>query len=226
MKSERKISEVSIKTREVMLDATETIMREEGYAAVTSRRVAEMAGLKSQLVYYHFGTMDDLFLAVYERSEREFFDRELQALTSSKPLRALWELSIHPKRTALAMEMIALSNHRKAIRKQIARSLDQMHRMQIAAITKYLCDAGLDSEEYPPAILSYIISGVARALVTEAAMGVTTRHSEVIDFAERRLRDLEAKGSVRASTAQSDGGAQRSCDKTLAADAPPRSKLV
>jgi TetR/AcrR family transcriptional regulator of autoinduction and epiphytic fitness len=201
MKAERKISEVSTKTREVMLDATETIMREEGYAAVTSRRVAERAGLKSQLVYYHFGTMDDLFVAVYERSEQEFFERELQALTSSTPLRALWELSIHPKRTALAMEMIALSNHRKAIRKLIARSLEQMHRMQIAAITKYLGDAGLDSEEYPPVILSYIISGVARSLVTEAAMGVTTRHPELLAFAEGRLRALETKGSARGSAA-------------------------
>jgi TetR/AcrR family transcriptional regulator len=54
--------------RDAILDATESIMVEEGYAAVTSRRVAERAGLKSKLVHYYFRTMEDLFVAVYERS--------------------------------------------------------------------------------------------------------------------------------------------------------------
>src|SRR5580693_6739527 len=61
-------SEAAASTREAILAAAETIMTEEGYAAVTSRRVAEKAGLKSQLVHYYFGTMDELFVAVYERS--------------------------------------------------------------------------------------------------------------------------------------------------------------
>ena len=42
-------------------------MLEEGYAAVTSRRVAAKANLKPQLVHYYFRTMDDLFLAIHRR---------------------------------------------------------------------------------------------------------------------------------------------------------------
>src|SRR5262249_22294781 len=52
MALERRNSEESSGTRNAILDATEAIMREEGYAAVSSRRVAEKAGLKSQLVHY------------------------------------------------------------------------------------------------------------------------------------------------------------------------------
>ena len=52
------------KTRTHLLDAAEQLMREEGYAAVTSRRVAAKAGLKPQLVHYYFRTMDDLFIAL------------------------------------------------------------------------------------------------------------------------------------------------------------------
>ncbi len=55
------------KNRGVLLDAAEALMLEEGYAAVTSRRVADKAGLKPQLVHYYFRTMDDLFLAVFRR---------------------------------------------------------------------------------------------------------------------------------------------------------------
>jgi TetR/AcrR family transcriptional regulator len=53
------------KTR--LIEAAERLMREEGYAAVTSRRVASKAGLKPQLVHYYFRTMDDLFLAILEQ---------------------------------------------------------------------------------------------------------------------------------------------------------------
>ena len=49
MKPERKSNEESVSTRELILDATESIMVEEGYSAVTSRRVEEKAGLDPSL---------------------------------------------------------------------------------------------------------------------------------------------------------------------------------
>ena len=41
--SERRLGTESSKTRQALLEAAEQVMREEGYAAVTSRRVAERA---------------------------------------------------------------------------------------------------------------------------------------------------------------------------------------
>ena len=49
------------------MDAVESVMREDGYGALTARSVAERAGLKHQLVYYYFQTLDDLLIATYER---------------------------------------------------------------------------------------------------------------------------------------------------------------
>ncbi|EUA30299.1 bacterial regulatory s, tetR family protein [Mycobacterium xenopi 4042] len=57
----------------MLLDAAEQLMLEEGYAAVTSRRVAQKAALKPQLVHYYFRTMDDLFLAAFRRRAEEGF---------------------------------------------------------------------------------------------------------------------------------------------------------
>ncbi|CAN7579184.1 TetR/AcrR family transcriptional regulator [Phenylobacterium sp. LjRoot219] len=200
MKLERKNGEENSRTREALLDATETIMVEEGYGAVTSRRVEERAGLKSQLVHYHFGTMDELFVAVYERSEREFFRRHVQALKSGNPLRALWELSIHPKRTRLAQELIALSNHKKPIRKITARLLEQMHAINEVFIERYLEEAGVDRERYPPVVVSHIINGLSRSLVTEEALGVSSGRAEVLAFAERMLSEIEAQHRLAQST--------------------------
>ena len=94
-------------------------MLQEGYAAVTSRRVASIAGLKPQLVHYYFRTMDDLFLALFRRRAEQGLERQRQALASPQPLWALWDLSRDPRGTALTMEFVALANHRKAIRAEI-----------------------------------------------------------------------------------------------------------
>lgn len=168
-------------------------MVEEGYSAVTSRRVAERAGLKSQLVHYYFRTMDDLFVAVYERSEKEFLERHLQAVSADNPLRALWDLSLHPQRNRLSQEFIALANRRKSMQKISARVMERLHSVNEVFIAKYLREAGVDLEAFPPLVLSHLISGLSRSLINEETMGVTQGHAQVLGFVERLLDEIEAK---------------------------------
>src|SRR5688572_17461287 len=78
----RRIDGPNSKNRGVLLDAAERVMIAEGYAAVTSRRVAAEAGLKPQLVHYYFATMDDLFLAVFRRRAEVGLERQAAALAS------------------------------------------------------------------------------------------------------------------------------------------------
>jgi len=179
-------------TRKLILDATEKIMREEGYAAVSSRRVAEQAGLTSPLVHYHFGTMDDLFLALYRRSEEEFFKRLLQALTSPNPVEALWKLSIEPN-SEFVSEFIALAVHRQAVKEEIARSNDRARALQAAVLEKTLREAGIDSEELPAEVLAFLIAAISRTLVTEGALGASLGHEAVRAFVEKRLARLDAR---------------------------------
>jgi AcrR family transcriptional regulator len=192
VKLARKTGEESLTTREAILNATEALMVEEGYMAVTSRRVAERAGFKSQLVHYHFGTMDDLILAVYERSEQEFLRRHLAALSSKNPLRALWESSIHPERTRLSQELIALSNRNAEVRKISTRIIAQMHSITDAFVGKYLDEVGADRAKYPPIVLSHIINGLSRSVVMCESLGIAAGRDEVLAFAERIFSELEA----------------------------------
>lgn len=45
-------------TRTALLEAAERLMGEEGYAAVTSRRLGAYAGVRPQLVHYYFRTIE------------------------------------------------------------------------------------------------------------------------------------------------------------------------
>ena len=67
----RRIGSEDSKTRSALLDAAQALMLEEGYAAVTSRRVAARADLKPQLVHYYFRTMDECASERYGRSRGE-----------------------------------------------------------------------------------------------------------------------------------------------------------
>ncbi len=89
MSATRRIGAESSASRGLLLDAALRLMVDEGYAAVTSRRVAAEAGLKPQLVHYYFRTMDDLFVAVVRRGAAQNLERQARALSSPQPLRAL-----------------------------------------------------------------------------------------------------------------------------------------
>ena len=57
-------------------------MLDEGYAAVSTRRIAAKAGTDKALVHYYFGTMDDLFIAIFRRSAERGAVRIGEALAS------------------------------------------------------------------------------------------------------------------------------------------------
>src|SRR6476659_8225993 len=113
MASPRRIGALYAKNRGVLLDAAEQLLVEEGYAAVTSRRVAERAGLKPQLVHYYFRTMEDLFLEAFRRRAEEGLGVLAEALESPQPLWALWRFSTMSEATRVPLEFMGLANHRK-----------------------------------------------------------------------------------------------------------------
>jgi AcrR family transcriptional regulator len=189
--SSRRVAGPNGKNRAVLLDAAERLMRTEGYAAVTSRRVADEAGLKPQLVHYYFRTMDDLFLEVLRRRAEQNLERYGHALTSDRPVRALWDLTTDSRGAALTMELAALANHRKAVRTEIARYAERFRRMQLGVLASVLDDAGISTDRCPPVVALLAMTGISQVLALENALGITTGHEETVAFVERQIDELE-----------------------------------
>jgi len=190
----RRIGRESSRTRVALLDAVERLMLEEGYAAVTSRRVAAAAGVKPALVHYYFRTMDDLFLETFRRRADEGFERQEHALASPQPLWALWDFSRDQRGTALTMEFVALANHRRAIRTEIAEVAERLRARQIAALSSVLEGYGIDRAECPPVVVAVLMASISRFLVLEhETLDMSTGHAETIAVVERLLRRLEGE---------------------------------
>ena len=191
MTSARRIGAPEAKNRGVLLDAAEQLLLEEGYASVTSRRVAEKAGLKPQLVHYYFRTMEDLFLAVFRRMAEAGLSALSTALASPQPLWSLWRFSTQPEATRLTMEFMGLANHRKALRAEIVYYAERFREEQNKAIAAALSRYGVDSSDVPPVVWTVFATGVSQRLVMERALArlpVTPRRSHTASngFADSR----------------------------------------
>ena len=187
----RRIGAPDAKNRGLLLDAAEQLMLEEGYAAVTSRRLAHKAGLKPQLVHYYFRTMEELFLEVFRRRAEEGLEVQARALQSPQPLWALWRFGTDPAFTRISMEFMALANHRKEMRAEIAYYAERFREEQRQAVTEALQRYGAGSEDVPPVVWTVLMTSLSRFLVLEQAVGISGGHAETMELVESYLRRLE-----------------------------------
>ena len=144
-------------------------------------------------MYYYFPSLDDLFLAVFRKGAEANLERQRKALASENPMRALWETATDARGTALLMEFMALANHRKEIRAEIAAYAERYRESQLTALTIILRSRGFDVEELPPAMMSVVISSLGATLVNESSLGITLGHRELAEFAEDFVRLFEGK---------------------------------
>ena len=187
----RRIGTANSKTRAQLVDAAERVLLEDGYAAVTSRRVAAAAGLKPQLVHYYFRTMDDLFLEVFRRRADENIARAHKLMSADTSLRALWELNSDPRGAAFNIEFVALGNHRKVIRAEIADYAERFRVAQLEALSRALQSAGVEPSQLPPVVALLLLTGLTQILALERALGVSTGHDATLAFVESTLEGLE-----------------------------------
>ncbi|OBG75392.1 MULTISPECIES: TetR/AcrR family transcriptional regulator [unclassified Mycobacterium] len=193
MTTARRIGAPDAKNRVLLLDAAEQLMVEEGYAAVTSRRLANKAGLKPQLVHYYFRTMEELFLEVFRRRAEEALEVHAKLLQSPQPLWAVWRFGTDPAFTRISMEFMALANHRKEMRAEIAYYAERFREEQRQAVTAALQRYEADSGDIPPVVWTVLMTSLSRFLVLEQAVGISAGHAETMELIERHLRRLEGE---------------------------------
>lgn len=173
-----------------MLDGAEHILREEGYAELTSRRVAEHIGVKQRLVYYYFHTMDDLIVETFKRLAARELERLAKLVNGKHALREIWELSAHSTDSRLVSEFIALANRVETLRVEVVSFIKESRRMQVSAVKKAM-RAGDADESLPPAVAVIFATGAALLLEREAKLGVRTGHADTAGFIRRFIAEYD-----------------------------------
>jgi TetR/AcrR family transcriptional regulator, transcriptional repressor for nem operon len=197
--SPRRVGAETSKTRDALLDCVETMMLEEGYASVSYRALATKAGVTASLVQYYFPSLDDIFLAAIRRYSDRNFELLRRGLETRAvdPLHAMWEYSWDEATGALITEFMALGNHRKSIRSEIADVTERMRKVQIDALRdKYSPDARLMGDLSLGAVV-LLITGLPKFLNLEEGVGVKSAHADVIRAFERYLDAIEPPDKSR-----------------------------
>jgi AcrR family transcriptional regulator len=166
-------------------------MLEEGYAAVGTRRAAEIAGVSPTLIHYYYPTTDDLFVGLYRHTSKQDLEGLKRALASEDPVAALWHHQTHLARAALAVEFLAAANHRKVIKSEIIRYSEYSRSLQAKAVSRICKATAMSPATCPPLCLTTLIASVARTLIMEAGVGISLGHAETRTFVELMLAQLK-----------------------------------
>lgn len=82
-----------VDTRTQILEAAGHILRADGYGALSTRKIADTAGVPLSQIHYHFGSRQGLVLALLEHEDAKLLDRQTALYASTRPLSEKWSLA-------------------------------------------------------------------------------------------------------------------------------------
>ncbi len=77
-------------TRTAILNATRVVVLEDGYAALTTRKVAELADVPLSQIHYHFGSKQRLVAATLDAENTMMVERQTALYDGPEPLSEQW----------------------------------------------------------------------------------------------------------------------------------------
>ena len=86
-------STTTTSTAQQILAAARRALLDAGFAAFSTRKVAEAAGVPLSQIHYHFGSKEQLILAMLAAENASLVRRQAQMFTLDVPLSVRWDLS-------------------------------------------------------------------------------------------------------------------------------------
>ncbi|MEX0961058.1 MAG: TetR/AcrR family transcriptional regulator [Burkholderiales bacterium] len=135
--------ELSADVRMRLLAATETCIREFGYAGLSTRRVADVAGVPLSQIHYHFGSKEGLVLALLQLQDERLISRQRAMFAESEPLWKRWQKACDfldddfaSGYVLVLQEMIAAGWSNKAVATQVQRLMRRWHDLLTTVATE------------------------------------------------------------------------------------------
>ena len=187
------MSEAGDATRMALLDATEELLISEGVVGITTRKVADRAGVNQALVHYHFGTIEQLLLAVLERVSVKVKERSEQIYAGEDSFIDGWFKETEAKITAdlrrgwgkVWLENLTLAANRPKIGKQYAKAATMTRKLHEEHVADMLEGLGIDGEEFPAQGIVTLLDAITSKLILDRLVGIRAGHRELLDILHR-----------------------------------------
>jgi AcrR family transcriptional regulator len=83
-----------LSAEEALLDAAERLLVEVGHAGITTRRLAEAAGVNHGLVHYYFSSNENLLVHALERFTQRLIARQRELYAAEEPFVDKWRTAM------------------------------------------------------------------------------------------------------------------------------------
>ena len=167
-----------------------------GHAAISTRVLAEEAGVNPGLVHYYFGSMDRLFARVLERFTERLIARQRAMYSAADvPFAEKWRtairyLDLDRSYQKIWYELQALAWNRPDLRERVAWVDDQWRSVLTEALTEPRRRYGI---EMPLEALVALVITFNEGIILERLSGIQTGQRELLDWIDVWLAELEQR---------------------------------
>jgi AcrR family transcriptional regulator len=187
------MSEAGDATRLALLDAAEELLITKGVAGITTRKVAEQAGVNQALVHYHFGTIEQLLLAVLERVSVAVKARSERIYDEEPSFIAGWFKEMETMITAdfkrgwgkIWLENLTLAANRPRIGKQYVKASTMTRKLHEQHVSEMLEHLGIDRDGFPAEGIVTLLDAITSKLILDRLVGIKAGHQELLDMLHR-----------------------------------------
>ena len=168
-----------------LFDAAERLLVDVGYAGITTRRLAEEAGVNHGLVHYYFGSNENLLLQMLERFTARLIERQEALYAADTPFVEKWRTAMsHLMSDDVAYEKVwlelqAMGWNNAELRERLARVNDEWRRVLTQAFEVPHRELGMTM---PLEALVSLVMTFNIGIMVERLGDIEAGHQQLLDW--------------------------------------------
>jgi len=170
---------------EALMDAAEQLLVEVGHAGITTRRLAEEAGVNHGLVHYYFGSIENLLVRALERFTERLIERQRELYAADVPFIDKWRTAMRyllgedVTYEKIWLELQALAWNHPELREQLAKVNTEWRAVLTDAFAQALREHDVDM---PVDALVSLVMTFNIGIMVERLGGIETGHEALLDW--------------------------------------------
>jgi AcrR family transcriptional regulator len=174
-----------VAAEEALLDAAERLLVEVGHAGITTRKLAEAAGVNHGLVHYYFGSNENLLVRALERFTERLIVRQREMYAADVPFIEKWRtamrylISEDVTYEKIWLELQALAWNNADIRARLERVDAEWRAVLTEAFEEPHRELGI---EIPLDALVSLVITFNIGIMVERLGGIEAGHVELLDW--------------------------------------------
>ena len=173
-----------------LLDAAERLLVDVGYSGITTRRLADEAGVNHGLVHYYFGSIENLLVRTLERFTERLVERQREMYSEDVPFIEKWRTAMRylveedVRYEKVWLELQALGWNRPDVRERLAAVEGEWRAVLTEAFAEPHRELGI---EMPLDALVSLVITFNIGIMVERLGDIEAGHQELLDWIEEWL---------------------------------------